>query len=104
MGNKPYKTNIVKTQYLEDTIDIIFDIMQQRGCDIRDISQVDIYKKGRLNRKTFANNYHGIGGIHLAAANEVKRHSNETIGIKADSTIELSEIILMRFLTVIKSK
>jgi len=100
----PYKTEVVKTEYLERTLDIMFQIMDQRDCDIRDISAADIYKKGKLNRKTFVNNYHGIGGIHEAVAEEVKRHLEKTLRVRDNSLIQLNAILLIRMLTELGAK
>lgn len=103
-GKTAYKTGVVKTELLERTLDVMFELMEQRGCDIRDISQSDIYKKGKINRKTFYNNFRGVGGIHKAIAEDVKRHLSRSLGIKAGSGAQLNMIILMRMLTELKSK
>ena len=100
----PYKTQAVKNELLERTLDVMFDIMEQRHCNIRDISQVDIYKKGKINRKTFTNNFHGISGIHTAAAENVSRCLTGALGIREGSDIQLNVYYLIRMLTELRSK
>ena len=99
-----YKTGVVKTELLERTLDVMFEIMEQRGCDIRDVSQSDIFRKSKINRKTYYNNFHGISGIHKAVAEDVKKHLSRSLGIKPDSGAQLNVILLMRMLTELKSK
>ena len=100
----PYRTNVVKPELLERTIDTMFYLSKQRNCDIRDISQLDIYKKAKINRKTFTNNFHGIGGIHRAVAEDVKRYLTNALRITDGSEMQINTIFLMRLLTELEAK